>query len=58
MSIQHISEVEKNLDRCYEHPGLSPWHVREAMRGLLQIVKDQQIDIQRLTTELKNKGKS
>jgi hypothetical protein len=26
------ADIEKMIDRCYEHPNVSPWHVREALQ--------------------------
>lgn len=36
MSLEIIS---KNIERCYQHPNLSGWHVREALRQLLAEVR-------------------
>lgn len=41
MSLENVS---KNIERCYEHPNLSPWHVREALRGIFAEVRSNGIE--------------
>ena len=35
MSPKEIKHIEKLIERTYNHPDISPWHVREALREIL-----------------------
>lgn len=40
MTPEEIKHIEKLIERTYNHPDISPWHVREALREILKALAE------------------